>query len=60
MKTSKKKRKTYFDTLNGANDMSAEPLTKSPIIPFHWSSAQKQNTQLVGGREWQRSKHTYA
>lgn len=27
--------KTYFDTLNDANDMSAEPLTKSPMMPFH-------------------------
>lgn len=30
---------TYLVTLSGANDMSAEPTTKSPTIPFHtdWS-----------------------
>lgn len=33
--------RTYLDTLSGANDMSAEPLTKSPIIPFH--SARNKN-----------------
>lgn len=26
---------THFDTLNGANDMSAEPDIRSPTIPFH-------------------------
>lgn len=26
---------TYLETLNGANDISADPLTKSPMIPFH-------------------------
>lgn len=25
----------YLDTLSGANDISAEPTTKSPTIPFH-------------------------
>lgn len=29
---------TYLDTLNDANDISADPLTKSPMIPFHWSA----------------------
>lgn len=25
----------YFDTLSGAKDISAEPTTKSPTMPFH-------------------------
>lgn len=29
----------YFDTLNDANDISAEPPTRSPMIPFHCSSS---------------------
>lgn len=33
------KTNTYLETLNGANDMSADPLAKSPMIPLHCSAA---------------------
>lgn len=36
---------TYLDTLNGAKDMSAEPVTKSPMMPFQCSSTGNINKQ---------------
>lgn len=37
---------TYLETLNGANDISADPPIKSPIIPFQFSAAQKYHMKI--------------
>lgn len=38
---------TYCVTLNGANDMSAEPLTRSPTIPFHSTESKASHSKHV-------------
>lgn len=45
---------TYLETLNGANDISADPPIKSPMIPFHLSATR--NAFDEDGRRRERQK----